>query len=130
MNYPKIRLDATNAHKEFLQAQKAYDEAMTKLNSVVRPYCEEAINEFNRAGGVQITLREQGIIYKAEDLIDLDIAIHGKDGREFDEDLYFFNELERVYGSRLRPILEKKFRANKLPLTLGELSVPSSYYAK
>ena len=63
MDYAKIWLKATNAKNRLLDAQRDLDEAMAKLNNAVRPCCEKAIDEFNKLGGVRITLEKDGITY-------------------------------------------------------------------
>lgn len=139
MNFQTYWTDAENAQsrlntlaEETAVLKRTQGEAIKKLTEMIAPHCEQAVARYNQQGGSQIKIKQNGIdfINSESKTVNLNVTIYDIRGYEFDEWFNSVAEIESVFGSKLRPILDPIFKANDIPLTLGRIKVPNSYLIK
>jgi len=111
-------------------ATQVRDAQRTAVREILKPHIQQALQEFQTEYGIRISLENSGIT-PHEKGVDLDVRLFdgatSVDG-EFDEEFDNREDLEVSVTKALRVILEKIFRENGLPLTLGEITVPNHYF--
>lgn len=139
MNFQTYWTEAENAQSQLTSLaektavlERTQNEAIKKLMEMVAAFCEQAVATYNEQGESQIKIEKNGIdlINSESKSVNLSVRMYDKNGYEFDEWFDSVAEVESVFGSKLRLILDPIFNANDIPLTLGRIKVPNSYFTK
>ncbi|MDD5165634.1 MAG: hypothetical protein PHG25_03850 [Candidatus Pacebacteria bacterium] len=127
----KLLADALFAAKQTIQmSQHIVSEIEPVLDAELHPLCEKVIEEHNSSSICKIQ-KSFRIVFSGKDRsFILHVRIDKRDGRELDEDFMGLDDPEELYGSKLRPIMERELLAANLPLVFGGINVPSHYFCK
>lgn len=130
----RAALAATKSLEGLLsEARASQGEAKEALLAFCAPLLSAALQEFEALGGYRIVSPQLLFSYgegeAPEAKISLDVTLRSRSGHEPDEE-FDGNELEELVVSSLRPIVDRHFADANLPVTLGTVQVPSSYYMK